>query len=107
MTTATEAPSGPKVSSTAEQPFRVGIRGMTCASCVRRVERALSSVPGVEQANVNLATDEASIVARDVPVDALRAAVDRAGYELRLADEGDEEAQDALEAERRAEYGDL
>ena len=35
------------------------ITGMTCASCVRRVERALARVPGVEQATVNLATEQA------------------------------------------------
>ena len=39
----------------------IGIGGMTCASCVRRVERALSAVPGVLQASVNLATEKATI----------------------------------------------
>ena len=37
------------------------ISGMTCASCVRRVERALKSVPGVGEAMVNLATERAEI----------------------------------------------
>ena len=37
------------------------ITGMTCASCVRRVEKALASVPGVERAAVNLATEEAMV----------------------------------------------
>lgn len=43
----------------APRTLRFGVQGMTCASCVRRVERALSAVPGIEQASVNLATEEA------------------------------------------------
>src|SRR5690348_7102849 len=58
------------------------IGGMTCASCVRRVERALSKVEGVHQAAVNLATERATV--RYDPSVAnlaqLRAAVERAGY---------------------------
>lgn len=37
----------------------VGVQGMTCASCVGRVERALKNVEGVEEASVNLATEKA------------------------------------------------
>ena len=37
------------------------IVGMTCASCVGRVERALAKVPGVEQVNVNLASERAHL----------------------------------------------
>ena len=40
----------------------LGIAGMTCASCVGRVERALRKVPGVQDATVNLATERAHIV---------------------------------------------
>ena len=86
--------------------LRFGVRGMTCASCVRRIERALGSVDGVEQATVNLATEEATVTMRGTPVAALREAVGRAGYEMRLADDDEEpdNARDRLEAERRAEY---
>ncbi|MCB8933742.1 MAG: heavy metal translocating P-type ATPase [Fimbriimonadaceae bacterium] len=57
------------------------IEGMTCASCVRRVERALSKVPGVEEATVNYATEKASVAhSHDVDRGALRAAVENAGY---------------------------
>ena len=63
------------------QPMRFGIVGMTCASCVTRVERSLKAVPGVAQASVNLAT-EAAEVAFDgtVPAPSLVAAVEKAGY---------------------------
>src|SRR5215218_2809162 len=37
------------------------IQGMTCASCVRRVEKGLEKVPGVTAANVNLATERATV----------------------------------------------
>lgn len=43
------------------ETVQLAIRGMTCAACVRRVERALSKVPGVEQAQVNFATETASV----------------------------------------------
>ena len=61
------------------------IEGMTCASCVRRVEKGLDKVPGVSAANVNLATERATVaydpaVARSSPT--LRAAVEKAGYRV-------------------------
>src|SRR4051812_2088292 len=59
------------------------IEGMTCASCVRRVERALTKVPGVSEASVNLATEQAR-VAFDPAVSGvaeLQDAVRKAGYE--------------------------
>jgi Cu+-exporting ATPase len=62
------------------------IAGMTCASCVARVEKALRAVPGVLDASVNLATEKAT-VSGDGALDpaALVAAVDKAGYEARPA----------------------
>ena len=57
------------------------VSGMTCASCVRRVEKALQAVPGVQAASVNLATEKASVQALpNVPPAALKAALDKAGY---------------------------
>ncbi|HSK91795.1 MAG TPA: heavy metal translocating P-type ATPase, partial [Euzebyales bacterium] len=62
-----------------ELTFDIG--GMTCASCVRRVEKALGKVDGVEQASVNLATERATVVADpSAQIDALQAAVTAAGY---------------------------
>ncbi len=64
-------------SNTAE--FAIG--GMTCASCVRRVEKALAKVPGVETVSVNLATEKATVHAGpSVSRDQLLAAVTKAGY---------------------------
>ena len=57
------------------------ITGMTCASCVGRVEKALMKVPGVLSVSVNLATERAIVRALpSVPAAALRAAVEKAGY---------------------------
>jgi P-type Cu+ transporter len=67
----------------------LGIGGMTCASCVTRVEKALRKVPGVMDASVNLATESARV--RYAPADQmearLRRAVRDAGYEPRAAQE--------------------
>ncbi len=67
----------------AEQSFELAIGGMTCASCAGRVEKALRNVPGVVEANVNLATERAAVrgVRGVVDVGALVAAVGKAGYE--------------------------
>ena len=39
----------------------LNIRGMTCAACVRRVEKGLEDLEGIEKAMVNLATEKASV----------------------------------------------
>ena len=58
------------------------ITGMTCASCVRRVERALAAVPGVTEATVNLAAESADVtLGQQADADALIAAVADAGYQ--------------------------
>ncbi len=63
----------------------IGVGGMTCASCVAHVEKALRSVPGVVEATVNLATERASVRALSGPglSDRLRKAIVEAGYEPR------------------------
>ncbi len=68
--------------------LNIGIGGMTCASCVGRVERALKKVPGVQSVSVNLATESARIeVADGEQLEArLRRVVRDAGYEPRAAD---------------------
>ncbi|VVE73893.1 copper-transporting ATPase [Pandoraea captiosa] len=69
------------------QNWSVGIEGMTCASCVTRVEKALRRAPGVTGANVNLATETAAVEASaDVTpaalLGAVEAAVSDAGYQV-------------------------
>jgi Cu+-exporting ATPase len=61
------------------------ITGMTCASCSARVEKALARVPGVLEASVNLATEQATVkLAQGTSAAALIAAVERAGYGAQL-----------------------
>ena len=63
--------------------LRLPIDGMTCASCVGRVERALKKVPGVQAVNVNLATEAAEVeAAESLDVSALTRAVEDAGYQV-------------------------
>ncbi|MEY5028525.1 MAG: Copper-exporting P-type ATPase [Pseudomonadota bacterium] len=66
----------------------IGIEGMTCASCVARVERALKKVPGVDEATVNLATESARVSMASEPqaMARLLRAVRDAGYEPREID---------------------
>jgi P-type Cu+ transporter len=75
--------------SAATRDLDLGIGGMTCASCVTRVEKALRKVPGVTDASVNLATESARI--RYAPAEQmearLRRAVRDAGYEPRAPEE--------------------
>ncbi|MFN0147549.1 MAG: heavy metal translocating P-type ATPase [Dehalococcoidia bacterium] len=64
-----------------DQAITLDINGMTCASCVRRVERALGKVGGVETASVNFAAETARVtLAAPVPIELLVAAVEKAGY---------------------------
>lgn len=68
--------------SSTDHAVTLDVGGMTCASCVRRVERALSKVEGVETASVNFAAETARVtLADDVPVERLIAAVEKAGYQ--------------------------
>jgi len=65
--------------------IKLPIEGMTCASCVRRVENALKAVPGVASAEVNLATETAAVsVPAGFNAESLVEAVRGAGYEARL-----------------------
>ncbi|HNW65265.1 MAG TPA: heavy metal translocating P-type ATPase [Piscinibacter sp.] len=64
-----------------ETTLSLPVEGMTCASCVGRVEKALAKVPGVARATVNLATEAAALsLSQRVPTATLTAAVEKAGY---------------------------
>ena len=68
--------------------FTLDIGGMTCASCVGRVEKALNRIPGVEAATVNLATEQAKVrLAADseTSIEGLIALVQKTGYEAKLS----------------------
>ncbi len=98
--------SDDKRNTTTEQtPFgqisvlSMNVEGMTCASCVARVEKTLKRIDGVENASVNLATEKATV--RFDPsrasLDAMRDAVASAGYTLRLPEPRTSPGQPAAE----------
>ena len=72
-----------------EATYRLSIEGMTCASCTGRVERALQSVPGVLSANVNLASQTATVRILDgaVTLDTLAETVTGVGYPAKPVDD--------------------
>ena len=71
---------------------QLAVRGMTCAACVSRVERALKKVPGVTDAQVNFATEVATVTWQNAPhsavnpldADAFVAVIQRAGYQAQV-----------------------
>ena len=78
-----EAPDAPQA---ATQEWLLSVSGMSCASCVARIEKALQAVLGVQQAQVNFASESASITAQaSVDVATLIEAVKQAGYQAELA----------------------
>lgn len=88
-----------------EATTELSIEGMTCASCVGRVERGLAQLPGVIAASVNLATERAQVrhLAGTVSVADLVAAVENAGYTARAAGVSTAAAGDREEERREAE----
>lgn len=89
--TAQEPP--PEALTTASQPAEAAlpvqhllIAGMSCASCVSRVENALRAVPGVTEARVNLG-ERSALVLGEVNAPALIAAVDKAGYSAEVIED--------------------
>ena len=60
--------------------YQLQVTGMTCASCVARVERALLATPGVVSASVNFATEQATVEAPPATLETLVNAVKQAGY---------------------------
>ncbi len=93
---------------TVESRFELLVEGMTCASCIGRVERALKLVPGVIDASANLATDRATIRALgSTGVEALAiAALDEIGYAAVRGDVRADQA-DIEHTQRATELADL
>ncbi len=88
-----------------EHTIELKIGGMTCASCVGRVERALKAAPGVLDASVNLATERATVRVLEGAADgrALADAVVKAGYTAEVASAPDMTSEDREQASRAAE----
>ena len=89
-----------------EETMELAIEGMTCASCVARIEKALKAVPGVTQASVNLATERATVraVTGAVDISVLAKAVAETGYEARAVttDAAEDQGRKGREAEIHA-----
>ncbi|MBV7480926.1 heavy metal translocating P-type ATPase [Pseudomonas sp. PDM31] len=81
--------------SVPQQTLELNIEGMTCASCVGRVERALSKVPGVKRVSVNLANERAHLeLLGQIDAQILIAAVTRAGYSASVQEAGHQQSDD-------------
>jgi Cu+-exporting ATPase len=91
--------SNPTLRTASPATLDLKIGGMTCASCVSRVEKALAQVPGVSRASVNLATEKARLDISGEAGTTLRAAIDRvrdAGYDAAAwSDKGERAAAQA------------
>jgi len=79
------------------------VGGMTCASCVARVEKVIGALPGVTDASVNLATEKASVSFTPGALDAgvIAAAIEQAGYKAREVSTDRGEQTDTREVEAR------
>jgi Cu+-exporting ATPase len=105
---ATEIPIPP---ATADE-LTLPVVGMTCASCVNRIERFLNRADGVAEASVNLATERATVRFDPAVIDrtGIVATIEAAGYEVgreAAAEASAAEADSAADLERRAEAGTL
>lgn len=100
---ATPTAARPTAENVGESRVSIGVRGMTCAGCVRSVQQELDSLPGVRFASVNLATERAYVVGDDsVTEHTVAQAIDRAGYRAdRSAAARDAYAGSFLAARRR------
>ncbi len=101
-----EVPEGVTGSSAGPVTTTLLVGGMSCAACVRRVERAFKDLPGVLDASVNLAASRATVIHEPtVPLDRLRTVIEEAGYEFLGIPH--EHAQDPVETAREREIMDL
>ena len=66
-----------------QNSIRLPVMGMTCSTCVAQIERASRTLPGVQDASVNLAAEAVSVTASpDVTTDVVAQAVRQAGYDV-------------------------
>ncbi|MDY0272278.1 MAG: heavy metal translocating P-type ATPase [Advenella sp.] len=83
--------------------YEFAVHGMTCASCVRRVERSIAKIEGVEKVNVNLASETAHVELsrQDLPAEQIMAVIAKAGYEAALIERADKQTQEQIENRNR------
>ncbi len=83
--------------------YEFAVHGMTCASCVRRVERSIAKIEGVEKVNVNLASETAHVELsrQDLPAEQILAVIAKAGYEAALIERADKQTQEQIENRNR------
>ncbi len=83
---------GAELAQDESEPLNLEITGMSCASCVANVEKALNSVEGVQKAEVNLATNQAAVEADEsIDPDTLIEQIRQSGYDARLLQQEDQE----------------
>ena len=97
--------STPPAATLPTAEIQLPIDGMSCASCVNRIERFLRKTPGVAEANVNLATEVATITYQPelAGMDELARAIEAAGYEVRPVQKPVDGVRDGLVDEADAE----
>jgi Cu+-exporting ATPase len=81
--------------------LRIGVGGMTCASCVSRVERAIESLPGVLDATVNLSTESATVefLPDTLSRERIAQAIREAGYEAEMGEAAPDAGRERQERE--------
>ncbi|MEO5353631.1 MAG: heavy metal translocating P-type ATPase [Magnetococcus sp. XQGC-1] len=91
-----------------EEQVSCTMRGLSCASCVRRAETALSALPGVRGVEINLANSTAQVryIPENVSFSQMRQAVQALGFDL-LAPSSAEAPEDRAEEERQREHREL
>ena len=67
------------------QNINLKISGMSCGACVGHVTKALQSVPGVQNAVVDLASQSARVEGQNLNIEQLKSAVDEEGYQAEVA----------------------
>lgn len=89
------------------EEIELDVEGMTCASCAARVERVLNRQAGVASANINFATNRATVTfyPQSVSLDELSGAVEHIGYRIAPAAPEDVEAEDVHARDQRAWRG--
>ncbi len=91
------------------EPAELSIEGAHCASCVTKIEAAVGSLTGVEEANMNLVSGRLSVAydPSSIKLADVEAAVAKVGYRAKPRADAPSEAKDAEAADRRAEIHDL